>query len=66
MSNDHPPAGIHVEGTLKGEELARNKGKEPGRGAQGSRGYRTARDATSISPEDRDPIDPKMPYLPPA
>lgn len=27
---------------------------------------RSARDASSINPEDRAPIDPRMPHLPPA
>jgi len=27
---------------------------------------RTARDATGINPKDREPVDPKMPDMPPA
>jgi hypothetical protein len=66
MNENHPPAGIHIKGSTKGEELAKKKGREPGRSADDKRGYRSARDSTSISPEDRDPIDPRMPYMPPA
>jgi hypothetical protein len=37
------------------------KGPEPGR----ETGTRTARDSTSVNAKERDPIDPRMPYLPP-
>jgi hypothetical protein len=53
----------HTPGTPRGEEMVRKLGREPGR--QDPRTGRTARDATSINPEDRDPIDPRMPFLPP-
>jgi hypothetical protein len=63
----------HTPGTAKGEEMAGKDGKEPGREAQesGSGESRpeagsTARISTSINPEDREPIDPKMPNMPPA
>ena len=52
----------HTPGTTRGENGTRENGIEPGR----QTGKRTARDATSINPKDRDPIDPRMPYLPPA
>jgi hypothetical protein len=52
----------HTEGTSRGEEVLRLKGPEPGR----ETGTRTARDATSINPGQRAPIDPRMPNLPPA
>lgn len=52
----------HTPGTTRGENELRNRGAEPGR----ERGVRTARDATSINADKRDPIDPRMPYLPPA
>lgn len=58
------PKPTHVAGTAKGEELVRKHGREPGRG--GRRGYRSARDSTSINPEARGPIDPRMPEMPPA
>jgi hypothetical protein len=54
----------HTPGTPKGEELARRKGREPGR--QNRTPHRTARDATSIRPDAHGPIDPRMPHLPPA
>ena len=57
----------HVAGTNKGEEMVLNEGHEPGRAEHSSRPgcYRSARDATSLHPELRDPIDPRMPCLPP-
>jgi hypothetical protein len=53
-----------VPRTNKGEELVRQKGREPGR-APGQPAYRTARDATGLNAAARDPIDPRMPHLPP-
>ena len=52
----------HTPGTTRGEETVFRKGPEPGR----ETGKRTARDATSVNAADRDPIDPRMPYMPPA
>ena len=66
MSQQDPPKPVHVEGTNKGEELVINKGRESGRGTPGARGYRSARDSTSINPNSEDPIDPRMPFMPPA
>ncbi|HTL55766.1 MAG TPA: hypothetical protein VL361_08805 [Candidatus Limnocylindrales bacterium] len=57
-----PPQPVHVAGIHKGEEYALRKGREPGRGG---RPYRSARDATSINPEARQPIHPSMPEMPP-
>ncbi len=54
----------HTPGTPRGEELVRKLGREPGR--DGPDHGRTARDATSINPTGRDPIDPRMPHMPPA
>ncbi len=54
----------HVAGTTKGEEWVAKFGHEPGR-AEGH-SYRSARDSTSINAEARDPIDPRMPKIPPA
>jgi len=48
----------HTPGTKKGGE----SGKEPGR----EHGTRTARDSTSINPKHHEPIDPRMPHMPPA
>ncbi len=66
MFDQKPPHPTHVKGTNKGEELVTNKGPEPGRRERGSRSYRTARDSTSINPTASGPIDPRMPFLPPA
>ena len=52
----------HTPGTTRGEEAVRKEGVEPGR----ETGTRTARDATSINAKARDPIDPRMPHMPPA
>jgi hypothetical protein len=51
----------HTEGTTRGEEVLKQKGPEPGR----ETGGRTARDSTGINPKARDPIDPRMPHMPP-
>jgi hypothetical protein len=52
----------HTPGTTRGEETIFSKGPEPGR----ETGKRTARDATSVNPKAHDPIDPRMPFMPPA
>jgi hypothetical protein len=54
----------HTPGTPKGEELVQRKGREPGRDDR--RHQRTARDSTGISAAAREPIDPRMPHMPPA
>ena len=64
MSHSKPPLPTHIAGTQKGEELTLTQGKEPGRGDDSH--YRTARDATGINAKNRDPIDPKMGWLPPS
>jgi hypothetical protein len=62
----------HDAGTGKGEEKSSYEGKEAGRhdagvtGADRPAGTSTARDSTSINPENEDPIDPNSPVLPPA
>ena len=61
VSTDTPS---HTEGTSKGEEKSRDEGKEGGR--DDARAGRTARDSTSINAEDEEPIDARMPHLPPA
>lgn len=64
MHNDRkPPEPVHVQGMHKGEELALEKGREPGRGGKQ---YRIARDSTGINPEQHKPILPVMPNIPPA
>ena len=65
MLKKQPPKGTHVPGTNRGEELARQKGREPGRDEHG-RSYRTARDSTGLCADEREPIDPRMPQIPPA
>jgi hypothetical protein len=59
-----PDISSHTPGTPRGEERVRREGREPGR--EDTRHGRTARDSTSINPKARDPIDPRMPFLPPA
>jgi hypothetical protein len=54
----------HTHGTSRGERVVVKHGREPGR--QLKHVYRTARDSTSIDPQARDPIDPRMPHIPPA
>ncbi|MGI8470047.1 MAG: hypothetical protein ACR2N3_16530 [Pyrinomonadaceae bacterium] len=55
----------HTPGTPKGEEQIENLGKEPGRDTP-KIAQRTARDSTSVDPESKGPIDPRMPNFPPA
>ncbi len=59
-----PDISSHTPGTPKGEELVRRSGAEPGR--ENKKLGRTARDSTSINPAAEEPIDPRMPHLPPA
>lgn len=60
----------HDLGTGKGEEASSAQGKEAGRhdkgetGAGRPTGGSTARDSTTINPEDEEPIDPSMPNMP--
>lgn len=65
MARSDPPKPVHIRGTNKGEELVIRKGREPGRAKRPKRGYRTARDATSVDPDRHGPIDPRMPDIPP-
>jgi hypothetical protein len=58
-----PDISAHTPGTPRGEERVRRDGREPGR--RDPRFGRTARDATSINPKAREPIDPQMPEMPP-
>jgi hypothetical protein len=53
----------HTPGCPRGEDLVRRKGREPGR--REGKPHRTARDSTSVRPGDREPIDPRMPSMPP-
>jgi hypothetical protein len=60
----------HDWGTGKGEEKASTEGKESGRHDAGvthadrPAGTSTARDSTSINPDDENPIDPNSPNMP--
>lgn len=56
-----PDTPSHTKGTHKGEEWVQ-KSPEPGRVGRTA----TARSSTSINPQSREPIDPRMPHLPPA
>jgi hypothetical protein len=55
---DKPNTGTHEPGTSAGNELADDKGREPGRTSEGEdgagrpTGRREARDATGINPKD--------------
>ena len=51
----------HTEGTHRGEDWVKEC-KEAGRETAAA----TARSSTGINAGDRDPIDPRMPFLPPA
>jgi hypothetical protein len=66
MMRRDPPAPTHVPRTSKGEEFVIHHGREPGRAERGKRGYRSARDSTSLNAASRGPIDPRMPEMPPA
>jgi hypothetical protein len=66
MSSTHKnPQPVHIAGMPKGEQFATDKGQEPGREGKGVQ-YRGARDSTGINPDDRKPIHPKMPSIPPS
>lgn len=56
-----PDKPSHTPGTHRGEEWVRTH-SEPGRKSQ----TRTWRDASGINSDNRGPIDPRMPHLPPA
>jgi len=66
MLRRNPPKPTHVPGTNRGEEMVINNGREPGRDVRGKKGYRSARDSTSVHSEGAAPIDPRMPEMPPA
>jgi hypothetical protein len=59
-----PDLPAHTPGTPKGEERVRRQGREPGR--ETPHHGRGARDATGINAKAREPIDPRMPRMPPA
>jgi hypothetical protein len=59
-----PDLPSHTPGTPKGEERVQREGLEAGR--QRKEPHRTARGSTSINADAREPIDPRMPEIPPA
>lgn len=65
MMRKNPPKPTHVPGIHRGEETVFKHGREPGRKESGKRGYRSARDSTSINAASEEPIDPRMPQMPP-
>lgn len=63
MNNDLTNAPHEIDAGKTAERIE-TEGKEAGRDDADM--GRTARDATSINPEKREPIDPSMPKMPPA
>ncbi len=60
-----PTCPSHTPGTPKGEERVRRHGREPGRDERQARARRPATRRAS-TPRREEPIDPRMPHLPPA
>lgn len=56
-------ASAHTPDTSKVEKKAQRDGKNPERETDSSL---TASDSTSINPKEREPVDPRMPNMPPA
>jgi len=61
MKNPPPDLLYHTPGTKRGEAWAYEGRKQAGMEGDG----RTARDATGVNADKRQPIDPRMPNLPP-
>ena len=61
MKNPPPDIDYHTQGTKRGEAWTYEGREEPGMEGDG----RTARGATGINAKNRQPIDPRMPQLPP-
>ncbi len=59
-----PDAPAHEPGTSRGEAQKEKLGAEGGRDDEDK--GRTARDSTTINPDMEEPIDPRMPDMPPA
>lgn len=66
LRKSEPPKPTHIPGAHKGEEMVFKRGREPGREERHARGYRSARDSTSVNASNEAPIDPRMPEMPPA
>jgi hypothetical protein len=58
-------ASSHQRGVKEGNARG-NLEREPGLHANSDGAHATARRSTSINPESHDPIDPRMPNLPPS
>lgn len=56
-----PDTPSHTKGTHRGEEWVQQR-REPGREGQTA----TARSSTGINAHAENPIDPRMPHMPPA
>jgi len=63
MKNPRPDIDYHTNGTKRAEEWTYG-GRTHSPGMEGD--GRSTRDATGINPDQRKPIDPRMPDLPPA
>jgi len=69
--NERETSPAHDPGTRKGEEITKEEGPEAGREDTGTTdagratGTSTARHSTGVSPDDKGPIDPASPTLPP-
>lgn len=72
MENEGTSGSSHTTGTRSGEDIKSRDGQEAGREDGGTShaerptGTKTARDSTSINPEDREATDPDAPRMPPA
>ncbi len=70
--NEKETRPAHDPGTRKGEEIAKEEGQEPGRQDTGTTdtgratGTSTARHSTGVHPDNKGPIDPESPTLPPS
>lgn len=62
MKNPRPDIDAHTPGTKRAEEWTYEGRVNAGREGD----TRTARDSTGINADQRRPIDPRMPHLPPA
>jgi len=58
-----PNAPMHTPGASRDEAKSEREGKEPRRDEDSGR---MAEDSTGINPDDREPVDPGMPEMPPA
>jgi hypothetical protein len=72
MENEGSSGPTHTTGTRSGEDIKSRDGQEAGRDDGGTShndrptGTRTARDSTSINPENVEAVDSDAPKIPPA